>query len=87
MMHRVIGSTMAAESAAALDRQLHVRLLLDSTLLGDHQGGTDWRSRVGIPQIMVTDAKSLYDHLQKTRSIPKDRFVVDNTVVKMKWFL
>ena len=61
--------------------------------LAKPQGGTDWRSRLGIPGIKVTDAKSLDDHLQKTRSIPKEGQVmihllvvkkVENTVVKMK---
>ena len=41
VIHRVIGSTLAAESAAlatALDRQLDVRLWLDSILFGERQG-------------------------------------------------
>ena len=68
---------------------------MKSILFGEPQGSDDWRSRLGIPWIMVTDAKSLYDHLPKTISIPKEHqtmidlmvanSVVDNTVVKIKW--
>ena len=45
---------------------------------------------MGLVDIMVTDAKSLFDSLQNSRSAPKERQTmmkdwVKNTVVKMKW--
>ena len=48
VIHRVIGSMQAAESAVlatALDRLL---FLLELILCGEPQGGTDWRSRLRI---------------------------------------
>ena len=72
----MIGSALAAEFAAlvtALDRQLYARLLLESNLF--------WRIPSGI---MVSDAKSLYEHLQKTGSIPKERHtMIDLMAVKV----
>ena len=44
VIHTVIGTTLAAESAAlatALDRQFYVRLLLESILLGVPIGDLD----------------------------------------------
>ena len=73
---RVVGSTMAAESAAlstAIDRHLYVRLLIEALLMGEPEYGTDWRKKLKIPGTLVTDAKSLFDHLHKTGSIPKER--------------
>eukprot|EP00959_Pyramimonas_sp_CCMP1952_P305325 6389656-Pyramimonas_sp.AAC.1 len=70
---RVVGSTMAAESAAmsvALDRQLYLRLLIEAVLYGELplQGG--WRLVLKVPEALVTDAKSLYDHTCRIGSMP-----------------
>jgi hypothetical protein len=73
---RVVKSTMAAESASlstALDRQLYLRLLLQSLLHGEPEYTPDWRHKLKIPGVMVTDAKSLHDHLNSTGKIPKER--------------
>ena len=74
---RVVKSTMAAESAAlsiALDRQLYLRLLIEAILYGEPEVfAHDWRQKLKIPGICVTDAKSLYDHLSKTGSVPKEK--------------
>ena len=62
VIRSVIGSTLAAECAAlarALGRQLYVRLLLESLLFREPEGGTDWPSRLRILGILVTDATSL----------------------------
>ena len=67
---------MAAESASlstALDRHLYVRVLLESILYGEPDYGADWRHKLRVPGILVTDARSLYDHLGKTGSVPKER--------------
>ena len=76
IIKRVVKSTMAAESASisiAIDRQLYLRLLVESILYGEPEYGEDWRKKLKVPGNLITDAKSLYDHLGKTGSIPKDR--------------
>ena len=73
---RVVKSTMAAESAIlsiALDRHLYLRLLMECLLHGEPELGTNWRHKLKIPGTLVTDSKSLYDHLTKTGSIPTER--------------
>jgi hypothetical protein len=75
-INRVVKSTMAAESAAlskTLDRQLYVRLLVESLLYGEPELGEDWRYKLKIPGVLVTDARPLYDHLNKTGSMPTER--------------
>jgi len=73
---RVVKSTMAAESAGlslALDRQLYLRLLVEAILHGEPEMGPEWRHELKIPGILVTDARSLYDHINKTGSLPSER--------------
>jgi hypothetical protein len=72
---RVVKSTMAAESAGlslALDRQLYLRLLLEAILYGEPDMGPMWRHELKIPGILVTDARSLHDHINKTGSLPRE---------------
>jgi len=68
---------MAAESAAlskSLDRQLYLRLMVESLIYGQPElRDTDWRVHLRVPGILVTDAKSLYDNLQKDGSLPAER--------------
>ena len=69
-------STLAAESASlstALDRQLYARLLVEALVHGEPDCSEGWRYRLRVPGILVTDAKSLYDHLHKTGSVPSER--------------
>jgi len=95
---RVVKSTMAAESAAlsrALDRQLYARLMLEAILHGEPEFDEGWRHRLKIPGIVVTDAKSLYDHLRTTGSIPNERQTLidlliardlcENGIVEIRW--
>ena len=95
---RVVKSTMAAESASlsrALDRQLYARLLLEAILHGEPEFTEGWRHRLKIPGIVVTDAKSLYDHLRTTGSIPAERQTLidlliardlcENGVLEIRW--
>ena len=74
---RVIRNTMAAESAAipkSMDRQLRLRLVIGTLLYEQPElKGKDWRTRLRIPGILVTDAKSLYDYLVKEGSMPVER--------------
>ena len=72
---RVVKSTLASEAAslsAALDRQLYLRLLIQSLQRGEPEYTPEWRHQLLIPGILVTDAKSLYDHLNTTGKIPKE---------------
>ena len=71
---RVVKSTLASESASlstALDRQLY--LLVQSLLQGEPVYDPEWRHTMVVPGILITDAKSLYDHLNTTGKIPKER--------------
>jgi hypothetical protein len=73
---RVVKSTMAAESASlslALDRLLYLRLLIEAVLYGEPELGPNWRHELKVPGILVTDARSLYDHINKTGSLPSER--------------
>ena len=73
---RVVKSTLASESASlstALDRQLYLRLLVHSLQCGEPEYEPDWRHRLVVPGVLVTDAKSLYDHLNTTGKIPRER--------------
>ncbi len=97
-IQRVVKSTMAAESASlsiAVDRHLFMRVLLESILYGEPSYGGDWRLKLKIPGIAVTDARSLFDHLGKTGSVPKERQtlidllvvrdLVENGALWMRW--
>lgn len=73
---RITQSTMAAESASlslAIDRHLYLRLLLECFLFGEPDYGISWRHKLRVKGVVVTDAKSLYDHLTTTGSVPKER--------------
>ena len=73
---RVVKSTLASESASlttALDRQLYLRLLVQSLQFGEPVYAPDWRHKLVTPGSLATDAKSLYDHLNTTGKIPKER--------------
>ena len=98
-IQRVVRSTLAAESASlstALDRGLYCRLLLECFLYGEPaEYAPDWRHKLKVPGVTVTDAKSLHDHLGKTGSVPEERQVLidllaardlcEDEVVKVRW--
>ena len=42
----------------------------------------DWRAKLRIPGICATDAGSLYDHLNKTGSIPEERQILMTSLSK-----
>ena len=98
VIHRVVRSTLAAEAAAlstALDRQLYLRLVLESLMFGEPDCGPDWRHKLKIKGLLVTDAKSLFDHLGKTGSVPKEkqtlidllvaRDLMEAQAVRLRW--
>ena len=58
---------------AALDRHLYLRILLDLLWYGPKEIGSDWREQLRFGGGMVTDAKSLYDHMITTGLVPKER--------------
>jgi hypothetical protein len=95
---RVVRSTMAAESAAmsnAIDRHLFCRLLFQSLMYGNHDVSGDWRRGLVVKGFMVTDARSLYDHLHATGSMPSERSVmidllsakdmVEAGIIQLRW--
>ena len=85
-INRVVKSTMAAESASlstALDRQLYLRLLVETYLYGETEANDEWRYKLRVPGILVTDARSLFDHINKTGSLPTERqTLIDLLVAK-----
>jgi hypothetical protein len=73
---RVVRSSMAAESnsmSIATDRHLYNRLVTDMLLHGVRPIDADWRRQLRTGGDLVTDAKSLYDHLHATGQIPSER--------------
>ena len=95
---RVVKSTMAAGSASmsiALDRQLYSRMRIESVIHGEPDYTVEWRMKLKLLGVLVTDAKSLYGHLGKTGRIPRERHtlidlltargLVENRAVMLKW--
>ena len=73
---RVVRSSMATESCSlsvAVDRHLYIRLIADMMLHGVFKVGSDWREKLRVGGGIVTDAKSLFDHLGATGQIPAER--------------
>lgn len=73
---RVVRSSMAAESCSlslAIDRHMYARLILDMLLRGAYEVTPQWRTECQVKGGVVTDAKSLYDHLSTTGQIPQER--------------
>ena len=73
---RVVRSSMAAESCSlslAADRPMYARLVLDMMLRGVYTVTPDWRLECQVKGGIVTDAKSLYDHMNTTGQIPQER--------------
>jgi hypothetical protein len=100
----------SAALSLALDRQLYVRMLLEALMYGERAQGYRWKENLSIPGMvlaqtrtqafivpgnMVTDAKSLYDHLSRTGNLPTERQVMldllaakeleEANVTKIRW--
>jgi len=73
-IHRVVRSTLAAESASAshaADRATYLRALISELLYGYEQ---NWRTMVSrVPSGFATDCNSLYDLCRKHGSLPSER--------------
>ena len=64
-------------------------------LCGEPDYGSDWRHNLKIPGIVITDAKSLFDHLSTAGSVPKQRQTLidlliardlaEGKAVQLKW--
>ena len=73
---RVVRSSMAAEAASmtmAADHQLYNRLLWEALTKGQLEVHGDWRQRLTTRGLVVTDAKSLYDHVKKVGHLTAER--------------
>eukprot|EP00971_Amphidinium_carterae_P346466 6487924-Amphidinium_carterae.1 len=79
---RVVKSTMAAESAAvaeAADMMQYLLVLYRQMTEGQWQPDRDWQAALSgykYPGVLVTDGKSLYDHLSTTGSVPSEKQVL-----------
>eukprot|EP00971_Amphidinium_carterae_P050827 1000886-Amphidinium_carterae.1 len=79
---RVVKSTMAAESAAvaeAADMMQYLLVLYRQMPEGEWRPGKDWQSALAgyqYPGMLVTDGKSLFDHLSTTGNVPSEKQVL-----------
>ena len=81
---RVLRSSMSAEAcsmSSCVDRHLYGRLVIDMMLYGYKTLDENWRTTMGISGGVVTDAKSLYDHMGTTGQIPTERQTVLDLMV------
>ena len=73
---RVVRSSMAAESCSlslAVDKHLYNRLLVDMLDRGVYEVTPEWRTNMKVGGGIITDAKSLYDHMHTTGQVPAER--------------
>ena len=95
---RVVRSSMAAEACAmtsAADKQLYNRLLFDALRYGTLDVPQNWRERLRVSGLLVTDAKSLFDHCHKTGQLAQERQtaldmlmtknMIEARVISLKW--
>ena len=67
---------MAAESCSlsvAVDRHMRARLILDMVLRGTYEVKPTWRTGCQVRGGIVTDAKSVFDHMSTTGQVPQER--------------
>ena len=75
---RVLHSTFAAESCAALEAiglGIYLRAYYLEVLQGSAERPVDGYSEADLRVLLFTDCRSLYDHLKKDGSVPTDRWV------------
>ena len=73
---RVVRSSMAAECcsmSAAADRRLYNQKLLEALWHGYLEVSPEWKSELTIPGYLVTDAKSLFDHVHGSSLLASER--------------
>ena len=74
---------------------MYLRLLIESVLFGEPDLQGDWRLKLRIPGALVTDAKSLFDHMSKIGSLPVSRQtlidllvardLIEQETIKLNW--
>ena len=75
-VHRVVRSSLAAEACAmtsAADRSLYKRALFDALYNGCCEISSQWRKELSIGGTIITDAKGLNDHVNKTGSMASEK--------------
>ena len=85
---------MAAESnsmSLAADRHMYIRILLDILWTGNTEVNENWRTNLRHRGGLVTDARSLFDHIHTTGHIPSERqtmldLLVAKSLVEQKAF-
>ena len=82
---RVVRSSMAAECcslAGSADKLLYNQKLLDALWYGDTEVSPEWRDSLKTEGHLVTDAKSVYDHLQGTAMASERQTALDILAVR-----
>lgn len=82
---RVVRSSMAAEAASmsgTVDKHLYNRLVLDRLMRGERELEPDWRTSMSVDGGLVTDARSLYDHMHSTQLPTERQTMLDLLVAK-----
>ena len=82
---RVVRSSMAAECcslAGSADKLLYNQKLLDALWFGETGVDPEWRSHLRTEGHLVTDAKSVYDHLQGTAMASERQTALDILAVR-----
>ena len=97
-VHRVVRSSLAAESCAmtsAADKILYNRALFDAMFHGRTEIQPQWRTQLQTGGVIITDAKGLHDHVNKTGSLAAEKQtaldmlmvkrLVEDQVLKLRW--
>ena len=97
-VHRVVRSSLAAEACAmtsAADRIMFNRTLFDALFHGCSEISPKWRTELRVGGIIITDAKGLNDHVNKTGSIASEKQaaldmmmvkrLVEDSVLRLRW--
>lgn len=95
---RVVKSSLAAEGnslSTATDEQLYLRLLCESLWYEPPVIDSQWKQKLRITGIVVTDAKALFDHLVKTGHMTSEKQtmldilaakqLIECTAMKVAW--
>ncbi len=80
---------MAAESACVsltVDIYIYIYMifLLEAIMFGEPPMGPNWRHELKMPGILVTDARSLHDHINQTGSLPSERQTLLVILMKLR---
>lgn len=97
-VHRVVRSSPAAESCSmtsAADRILYNRALFDAMYHGCTETTPQWRRELKTGGVIITDAKGLNDHVNKTGSMASEKQtaldmlmvkrLVEDGILQLRW--